>query len=106
MKEMRLRPGKEGVTSRCRTRNNGNNSFCGNWKKRLSLAFKEERWQILVMCHSCVEIDKKIEHYRRLQKSITDQLTIDTINKLISGLSSQKDSLHPDRDGSPGFERR
>jgi hypothetical protein len=61
---------------------------------------------ILVMCHSCVEIDKKIEHYRRLQRSITDQLTIETINKLIYGLSAQKDSLHPDQNGSPGVERR
>jgi hypothetical protein len=57
------------------------------------------------MCQSCVEIDKKIERYRRLQRSITDQLTIETIEKLMAGLFAQKDSLHPERGGSPDAER-
>jgi hypothetical protein len=35
------------------------------------------------MCDKCVEIDKKIEHYRLLASRLTDQPTIDGIKELI-----------------------
>jgi hypothetical protein len=49
------------------------------------------------MCEKCVEIDKKLEQYRRLASSITDQLTIDRINKLIKDKAAEKATLHPDQ---------
>lgn len=50
------------------------------------------------MCEKCVEIDKKLKQYRRLASSITDQLTIDRINKLIKDMAAEKAKLHPDQE--------
>jgi hypothetical protein len=49
------------------------------------------------MCDKCIELDKKLEQYRRLASSITDQLTIDRINKLIKDTAAEKTMLHPDQ---------
>ena len=49
------------------------------------------------MCDKCEEIDKKIEHYRRISSSITDQFTINGIKELIVRLEAQKAALHPDQ---------
>jgi hypothetical protein len=47
------------------------------------------------MCDKCVELDGKIEHYRRLLPMITDQQTIDGIKALIERMETQKTVLHP-----------
>jgi hypothetical protein len=52
---------------------------------------------VAVMCDKCVELDKKLEQYRRLASSITDQLTIARLNKLIEDTVAQKAELHPDQ---------
>jgi predicted GTPase len=52
---------------------------------------------VAVMCDQCVELDKKLEQYRRLASSITDQLTIDRLNKLIKDTVAEKAKLHPDQ---------
>jgi hypothetical protein len=49
------------------------------------------------MCDKCVEIDKKIEQYRRIASSIMDQLTIARINTLIKDTVAEKAKLHPDQ---------
>jgi hypothetical protein len=49
------------------------------------------------MCNECVQLDKKIEHYRDIAAKITDQLTIDRIEKLITDLQAIKVALHPDQ---------
>ena len=49
------------------------------------------------MCDKCIELDKKLEQYRRLASSIADQLTIDRINKLIKDTVAEKAKLHPDQ---------
>jgi hypothetical protein len=49
------------------------------------------------MCDKCVEIDSKIEHYRRLSSGIADQLTLDGIKKLIEQMKEQKAALHPEQ---------
>jgi hypothetical protein len=49
------------------------------------------------MCDKCVELDKKLEQYRRLASSITDQLTIDRLNKIIRDMVAEKAKLHPDQ---------
>jgi hypothetical protein len=46
------------------------------------------------MCQSCEEIDKKIEHYRRLLRSITDDETVGTINRLIAKLYAERVLRH------------
>jgi hypothetical protein len=50
------------------------------------------------MCEQCVEIDKKIEHHRRLASLITDQLTLDGIKQLIERMQAQKAALHPEQE--------
>jgi hypothetical protein len=49
------------------------------------------------MCDTCVELDGKIEHYRRLMSGITDQATLDGIKELIERMEIQKAALHPER---------
>ena len=49
------------------------------------------------MCDKCVELDKKIERYRRLSSSLADQITIDRIKALIDELHTQKVELHPEQ---------
>jgi hypothetical protein len=46
------------------------------------------------MCEKCKELDQRIEHYRRLCQSITDQPTIDRFNEAIRDLVVQKLDLH------------
>jgi len=46
------------------------------------------------MCEKCKELDQKIEHYRRLSQSITNQPTIDRFKEAIGDLFDQKLSLH------------
>jgi hypothetical protein len=48
------------------------------------------------MCEKCVEIDKTIEWYRKIQRS--DQKTIDGAEKLIAELETKKSALHPERE--------
>jgi hypothetical protein len=48
------------------------------------------------MCEKCVEIDKTIERYRQIKRSIMDQLTVDRTKELIAELEAQKAALHPD----------
>lgn len=49
------------------------------------------------MCEKCVELVKKLEQYRRLASSITDQLTIDRLNKAIKDTVAEKAKLHLDQ---------
>ena len=46
------------------------------------------------MCEKCKELDQRIEHYRRLSQSITDQPTIDRFKGAIRDLFDQKLALH------------
>jgi hypothetical protein len=45
------------------------------------------------MCEQCVEIDKKIDHYRVMASRITDQPLLDGIKELI-----EKAALHPEQE--------
>jgi hypothetical protein len=49
------------------------------------------------MCDKCAELDKKIEHYRRMLLSIGDQITIERIEALMADLQTQKATLHPEQ---------
>ena len=49
------------------------------------------------MCEKCVEIDGKIDHYRRLASRITDRRTIDGIDELIEKMKAEKAALHPEK---------
>jgi hypothetical protein len=49
------------------------------------------------MCDKCVELDKKMERYRRVSSSLADQITIDRIKTLIDELQTQKVELHPEQ---------
>jgi hypothetical protein len=46
------------------------------------------------MCQSCIEIDKKIEQYRELQRSTSDQAEVERINRLIAQLYVDRVRLH------------
>jgi hypothetical protein len=47
------------------------------------------------MCEKCIEIDRVIERYRHVQRTIQDQITVDRAKKLIIELQAQKVALHP-----------
>jgi hypothetical protein len=49
------------------------------------------------MCETCVELDKKIEHYRNMASRITDQQMLDGIKVLIEQMQAQKVALHPEQ---------
>jgi hypothetical protein len=51
----------------------------------------------LTMCERCVEIDKKIEHYRFMASRMTDQPTLDGIKKLIEDMKAERTALHPEQ---------
>ena len=46
------------------------------------------------MCEKCVEIDKTIERFRQIKRSISDQLTVERAQKVIADLKDQKAVLH------------
>jgi hypothetical protein len=48
----------------------------------------------LAMCEKCKELDGRIDHYRRLSQSITNQPTIDRFQEAIRELFDQKLDLH------------
>jgi hypothetical protein len=52
------------------------------------------------MCEKCKGLDQKIEHYRELSQSATDQPTIDRFKELIRDLFDQKIALHTKPAGS------
>jgi hypothetical protein len=49
------------------------------------------------MCDKCVDIDKAIERYRKIQRSIGDQVTVDRAKELIAELKAQMVALHPEQ---------
>ena len=62
-----------------------------------------------VMCQSCVEIDKQVERYRELLRSLTEQVEVERINQLIARLYADRVRLHrnPEQQARPrGFAGR
>ena len=51
----------------------------------------------IAMCEKCVELDEKIERYRRITLSIVDPVTIDRAKELIADMEAQKIALHPEQ---------
>ena len=48
------------------------------------------------MCEKCDEIDRKIERYRQVQRTILDQVTVDRAKEMVAELEAQKTGLHPE----------
>jgi hypothetical protein len=48
------------------------------------------------MCTLCSELDRRLDHCRRLLDSTTDQLTLNGIALLIEKYEADKHALHPD----------
>jgi hypothetical protein len=49
------------------------------------------------MCDKCKELDKKIEHYRKVAGALNDRLTIDHLNRMIADMVAPKAALHPEQ---------
>ena len=49
------------------------------------------------MCDKCLELDGKIEHYRKLATGISDRLTSEGIADRIKEMEAQKAQLHPEQ---------
>jgi len=47
------------------------------------------------MCWYCEQIDKKIDYYRGLAATITDEQSIKSLDILIAALEARKTQLHP-----------
>jgi hypothetical protein len=63
-------------------------------KRRLAGQWRSE---VLSMCDKCVELDGKIEHYRKLASAISDRLTIEGIADRIKEMEAQKVQFHPEQ---------
>lgn len=48
------------------------------------------------MCEKCNKHDGKIEHYRRIARWVTDKVTLEGIETLITQYEADKIALHPD----------
>ena len=46
------------------------------------------------MCDECIELGKKIDHYRTICARIYDEKTVEGIRKLIAEMEAQKAALH------------
>jgi hypothetical protein len=46
------------------------------------------------MCQSCIEIDKRIEQYRRFSHSTTDPTEVEILNRLILYLFAERVRRH------------
>jgi hypothetical protein len=55
------------------------------------------RFEQVPMCDKCEELDKKIEHYRKISSAIGDQITVERIKAMIEDLQAQKVVLHPEQ---------
>ena len=48
------------------------------------------------MCDKCIEIDKKIAHFRNLATRLVDPATLEGTKKLIEEMEATKVALHCD----------
>ena len=48
------------------------------------------------MCEKCIDIDRAIERFRHVQRTIMDQLTVDRAKEMVAELEAQKAKLHPE----------
>jgi hypothetical protein len=49
------------------------------------------------VCDKCVELDRKIEHYRRLVAQLHDPVTTERLGNLIETMEALKVALHPEQ---------
>jgi hypothetical protein len=49
------------------------------------------------MCDKCIELDAKIERYQYISRMLTDQQTLDGIQKLVEQMKVEKAALHPEQ---------
>jgi hypothetical protein len=49
------------------------------------------------MCEKCAQLDAKIERYQRLSSQITDQPTLDGIEKLMERMRAEKAAIHAEQ---------
>jgi vacuolar-type H+-ATPase subunit D/Vma8 len=54
----------------------------------------QERRRATCMCQSCIDIDKQVEHFRELLRSLTDLAEIERITQLIAKLYADRVRLH------------
>jgi hypothetical protein len=47
------------------------------------------------MCETCIELDKKIDHYEVLSTLVTDKAALDGIRFLVAKYNADKKVLHP-----------
>ena len=50
------------------------------------------------MCDKCIDIDKAIERFRQVQRTILDQRTVDRAKEMVAELEAKKDALHPEQE--------
>jgi hypothetical protein len=47
------------------------------------------------MCEKCAELDRRIDHLRRMIEQLQDLQTMDAANQLIEEMEAKKAKLHP-----------
>ena len=48
------------------------------------------------MCHKCIDLDQRIERYRKLILGLSDQLAIESAQALIREAERRKAEFHPE----------
>jgi hypothetical protein len=48
------------------------------------------------MCEKCINLDKKIERYRKMASRVNDQITVAGLAELVADLIARKAELHPE----------
>ena len=60
------------------------------------------------MCDKCLELNAKIERYRKLASAIADRLTVERVADLIRAMEARKVQLHSEQkdEEAPAVPRR
>jgi hypothetical protein len=60
-----------------------------NWEPRILATGR-------TMCEKCINLDKKIERYRKMASRVNDQITVAGLAELVADLIARKAELHPE----------
>ena len=50
------------------------------------------------MCDKCIELDRRMDHLRKMVEQLRDPRTTDAANKMIEEMEATKAKLHPEQE--------
>jgi hypothetical protein len=49
-----------------------------------------------IMCWKCAELDRRIDHLRRMVEQVSDTMTIEAAKQMVEKMEAEKAKLHPE----------